>query len=155
MSGEKRRIREQVGVLPFAIRDGQLRILLLTSRGRGLWLVPKGWPIPGLTAAEAAAREAFEEAGLIGHVLGTEPVGRFRMRKRIGSDLEATCEVTLYPFRVTRQLDDWPERRQRRTRWLAPDAAAELATSPELAALIRGFALSQFAPAPAAALTFR
>ncbi|WP_153885555.1 NUDIX domain-containing protein [Microvirga tunisiensis] len=38
--------------------------MLVTTRGRKRWIVPKGWPVPGLQPYESAAREAFEEAGL-------------------------------------------------------------------------------------------
>ena len=58
----------QYGALPFSITEtGEIRVLLVTTRGRGGWIIPKGWPIRKLTAAASAAREAYEEAGLIGY----------------------------------------------------------------------------------------
>jgi hypothetical protein len=38
-------------------------ILLVTSRDTGRWIIPKGWPIDGKNASEAALQEAWEEAG--------------------------------------------------------------------------------------------
>ena len=44
--------------------DGKGKILLVTSRGTGRWIVPKGWVERGVAAADQAAQEAFEEAGV-------------------------------------------------------------------------------------------
>jgi 8-oxo-dGTP pyrophosphatase MutT (NUDIX family) len=61
---------EQARHLPFAALpyrrrpDTTVEIMLITSRDTGRWLIPKGWPAPGIEPAEAAAREAYEEGGL-------------------------------------------------------------------------------------------
>jgi 8-oxo-dGTP pyrophosphatase MutT (NUDIX family) len=53
-------VRVQYGALPYRFgAEGELELLLVTSRGRGRWIMPKGWPIKGLKPQEAAAREAF------------------------------------------------------------------------------------------------
>ena len=58
---------EQYGVLPYRVEaSGELRILLVTSRETGRWIIPKGNPAPGLSPPQSAAREAHEEAGLEG-----------------------------------------------------------------------------------------
>src|SRR3712207_8177674 len=58
---------QQFGALPFRWSSGgSLKVMLVTTRGRKRWMIPKGWPIPGLEPHESAAREAFEEAGLVG-----------------------------------------------------------------------------------------
>ena len=54
----------QFGALPYTIRDGQLVVLLITSRGRGKWIFPKGGLVEGMTPHDSAAHEAWEEAGL-------------------------------------------------------------------------------------------
>src|SRR3546814_5625705 len=60
-------IIKQVAALPYRIEpDGAARILLITSRETRRWIIPKGNPIRGLEAHQAAAREAFEEAGISG-----------------------------------------------------------------------------------------
>ena len=59
--------RRQVGALPFRLgRDGKPKILLVTSRESRRWVIPKGWPMKGRKPFQAAAREAYEEAGLRG-----------------------------------------------------------------------------------------
>ena len=39
-------------------------VLLVTSRRRGRWIVPKGWPMEGKSFPETALEEAWEEAGV-------------------------------------------------------------------------------------------
>ena len=41
-------------------RNSQIEILLVTSLNSKRWILPKGWLEPELSAAENAAREAFE-----------------------------------------------------------------------------------------------
>src|SRR5258708_16445379 len=57
--------RVQYGALPYRLNDdGSVEVLLVTSRETKRWIIPKGWPIKGLKPSKAAAREAYEEAGL-------------------------------------------------------------------------------------------
>jgi 8-oxo-dGTP pyrophosphatase MutT (NUDIX family) len=68
----------QFAVLPWRISEGGTRqIMLLTSRETRRWVIPKGWPMKGRKPAEAAAQEAYEEAGLIGHILASDRLGTF------------------------------------------------------------------------------
>ena len=114
------------------------RVLLITSRETGRWVVPKGNLMKGFAPHEAAAQEAFEEAGLRG-VADPSPIGDFRYlkRRRVGNDRELS--VTVYPLAVTAQADDWPERSQRRTRWFLPADASAAVDEPDLKLLIAGF----------------
>ena len=57
----------QVAALPYRPDpDGNIRVMLITSRETQRWVIPKGNLIKGLRAHEAAAQEAFEEAGVEG-----------------------------------------------------------------------------------------
>ena len=68
MIRRKREVR-QFAALPFHLdRDGNPHLYLITSRGSGRWIIPKGNPIRGLPPHKVAAREALEEAGLVGHI---------------------------------------------------------------------------------------
>jgi ADP-ribose pyrophosphatase YjhB (NUDIX family) len=101
----------QYGALPFSITEqGAIKVLLVTTRGRRNWIIPKGWPIRNLTAAATAAREAFEEAGLVGVVVGDEPFGSYRYEKPRNSRKVTTYEVSVFLFAVERQLRKWPSR---------------------------------------------
>jgi len=129
-------IRAQIAAMPIRrTADGSIEILLVTSRTTRRWIVPKGWPIKGLTAPEAAAREAFEEAGVVGRMI-SEPAGRYTYWKRM-SDHFTLCEVTLYLLELERQLDSWAEQGQRVSQWFKLEDAADLVDEPELATAIR------------------
>ncbi len=122
----------QCGALPFSIAaDGEPRVLLVTTRGSRRWIIPKGWPIRNLTAGATAAREAYEEAGLVGSVVGEQPVGFYRYEKRHNAR-KTICEVAVFLFAVERQLSRWPEKAERQTRWFVPAEAAAAVASAEL-----------------------
>jgi uncharacterized protein len=129
----------QFGALPYRI-DGKegLRILLVTSRDTGRWVVPKGNPMPHRTGAETAAEEAFEEAGVRGEI-GASPIGSFRYRKRTRLLLAVTADVRVFPLRVERLLQRWPEKHQRRRQWFSRDEAAAAVAELGLKRLILGF----------------
>ncbi|MCB1509721.1 MAG: NUDIX domain-containing protein, partial [Hyphomicrobiaceae bacterium] len=77
------RRHRQIAALPYRRRDdGVFEVCLVTSRDTGRWVLPKGWPMRGRTNWEAAAREAYEEAGLVGEI-EKSPVGRFPYWKRM------------------------------------------------------------------------
>ena len=67
----------QFAALPFALAPDGLRVLLVTSRETRRRVIPKGWPIRGLKPREVAAREAFEEAGVVGSIVGKRPIGHY------------------------------------------------------------------------------
>ncbi len=64
-----RRMRgcEQVAAVCFRVRGTEVEFLLVQTRG-GRWTFPKGSAEVGLTHAQAAALEAFEEAGVHGRM---------------------------------------------------------------------------------------
>lgn len=130
----------QFGVIPVRQgTDGRLEVMLITSRETRRWVVPRGNPIPGKSAVEAAAVEAFEEAGIRGAV-EPEPVGRYTYGKRQRHGEVIPAEVQLFRMTVTAEYADWPERRERERRWFAPGEAAAVVAETELAELIRGLA---------------
>lgn|SRR5690242_12038135 len=130
----------QFGALPWCISErGTRQILLLTSRETHRWVIPKGWPIKGRKPAEVASREAYEEAGLIGRIVGKKPVGNFHYEKRLAKKA-VLCQVRVFLFRFDRQLDDWPEKKARETRWVDADDAVAMVEEGGLAEIIRRFA---------------
>jgi len=64
-----RKLREcqQVAAVCYRVRNDSVEFLLVRTRG-GRWIFPKGNAEPGLTHAQAAALEAFEEAGVHGRM---------------------------------------------------------------------------------------
>jgi 8-oxo-dGTP pyrophosphatase MutT (NUDIX family) len=132
----------QYAVIPWRIgAAGKREVMLLTSRETRRWVIPKGWPMKGKKPAQAAAQEAYEEAGLIGTIAGKRPIGTYHYSKRTDQG-HVLCEVRVYLMRVEKQLDDWPEKQQRLTAWFDASKAAELVDEGALALIIAGLAIS-------------
>lgn len=130
----------QIAALPVRFNaDGAMDVYLVTSRGSGRWIIPKGNPIRGLTAPDVAAREAREEAGLVGPVL-PRLLGSFEFQ-RVRGVVGETCLIDVYPMHVERQLKNFPEKRERTVRLCNLDTALAIVSSPELAELMAQYAL--------------
>jgi len=131
--------RQQYAALPWRQGKDGVEILMITSRETRRWVIPKGWPMITLAAHDAAAQEAWEEAGVRGEV-DAIPVGAFRYRKRMKSGPPQRCRVEVFPLAVSVEEKDWPERRQRSRRWIPALEAARMVEEPELRILIEAFA---------------
>lgn len=129
----------QSGALCWRMHRDRPEVLLITSRDTGRWIIPKGWPVAGLSAAESAAREAWEEAGVEGR-LDDSCLGSYDYAKTIGRDAALPCVVKVFPIRVGRLADSYPERGQRRRKWFGLKKAARKVQEPGLRALILAFA---------------
>lgn len=128
----------QVAALPVRTEaDGSLHVLLVTSRDTGRWVLPKGWPIKGLDEPGAAAREAFEEGGVVGDV-DSETLGVYGYIKRLADASAVAVMVAVYRLDVRQELTVWPERHERRRRWFSPSDAALLVDEPELREILAG-----------------
>lgn len=130
----------QFGVVPYRFGSGgTVEVMLVTSRDTGRWVIPKGWPIDGLEPHLSAAREAYEEAGLIGITSETE-LGHFRYLKKRKQNPDVAVVLRVFPMAVEVQLEDWPERAWRNTRWFSAEEAAQSVEEDGLADIIRRFA---------------
>lgn len=133
-------MRRQVGALPYRIdEEGRTQVLLITSRDTGRWVIPKGNKMRGIADPQAAAIEAWEEAGLRGAICPTL-LGSFRYwkQRRVGAPRDIV--VAVYCLLVSEQATHWPERHQRVTQWFDLPAAAAAVAEPTLKALLLGFA---------------
>jgi 8-oxo-dGTP pyrophosphatase MutT (NUDIX family) len=123
----------QAGAIPYTVLEGQVVFLLITSRGTGRWIFPKGVLVEGITPWELAAREAFEEAGVRG-TIETQPIGFYRTMKTLTLRRQPIV-VDLYPLRVEEQLEEWPEKGQRHRHWAILPEARRLLSDTKLAEL--------------------
>jgi 8-oxo-dGTP pyrophosphatase MutT (NUDIX family) len=134
--------RIQYAALPFRRNaDAGVEVMLVTSRGTGRWVIPKGWPIGRKAPHASAAREALEEAGVVGKT-GSDSIGTYTYEKRLANGTLAICEVQVFPLEVKRQCKNWPEKEEREVRWLSPSEAAKSVQETALSEIIlsmRGF----------------
>ncbi|HEY6918269.1 MAG TPA: NUDIX hydrolase [Tabrizicola sp.] len=130
--------RMQYGALCWRPDGDAVEVLLITSRDTGRWVIPKGWPMPGLSPEAAAAQEAWEEAGVQGL---TNPlcIGRYGYRKCLTPDTSVPCAVAVYGLRVDALAKSFPEAKERRRKWFRLAEAATLVAEPELATIIAQF----------------
>ena len=124
---ELRRLRgtEQVAAVCYRVRNSGVEFLLVQTRG-GHWTFPKGKVEGGITQAQAAALEAFEEAGVHGRMeelsftqyirrkgRATGKANRHARSNPIGNSLEIVmnaylCEVVrLTPPQESGRMPTW------------------------------------------------
>ena len=126
--GEQQALHQQVGALCYRITaKGRVKVLLVTSRRTRRWIIPKGWPMEGKSAAQAAGVEAWEEAG------------RFTYDKVREAAPNLRCRVDVFALKVHKLADSFPEREDRLRVWMSLSRAAKQVAEPELAALLRSF----------------
>ena len=136
----RRPLRQQFAAICYRLRkkNGDLEVLLMTSRDTGRWVIPKGWPMEGKKAHAVAEREAYEEAGIKGKAT-KEPIGYYTYNKRMDGGLKILCRVQVHALEVKDMLDDFPERGMRRMEWVNCQEASNRVQEPELKVLLHRF----------------
>jgi 8-oxo-dGTP pyrophosphatase MutT (NUDIX family) len=114
-----------------APESGDYVALLISSRGTGRWVIPKGGPIKGKPPRRVAALEAFEEAGIKGKV-SKAPIGRFSTLKRMDDGKEVPCLVDVFALKVISISSDFKECGQRQINWVPLAQAGRMVDEPEL-----------------------
>lgn len=128
---DKNYLFNQSGVVPYRLAGPKLEVLLITSRRRKRWIIPKGIVEPDLSPAESAAKEALEEAGVTG-ILHPDEIGEYAYEKWGG-----VCRVKVFLLQVTRVLDAWEESFLRDRRWWPLADAIELIEERDLQNILR------------------
>ncbi|WP_424979217.1 NUDIX hydrolase [Leisingera sp. S232] len=116
--------------------DGK-EVLMITSRGTGRWILPKGWPIEGKDGPESALQEAWEEAGVKADDISPQPVGEYHFTKRHDNGTEEPVTTLIFEAEVAQLEDDYPESSERTRQWMKPAEAADLVDEPELQEILR------------------
>lgn len=120
------------GVVPLS--SDKSKVLLIQSSSQKGWVLPKGgWEKDEATPAKAAAREAWEEAGIL--VKDMKALGAI-LDKRPTSATTNNAPKAHYQFfeaTVTEERDEWPEKAKRQRKWFTfAEATAHLEKRPEL-----------------------
>nr|WP_025059947.1 NUDIX hydrolase [Sulfitobacter donghicola] len=136
--GAKDSARTQFGALCWRRKAGKVQILLITSRRRKRWIVPKGWPMEGKTPAACALIEAWEEAGVVGKA-SDDCIGVYSYERLREGEETIPCLAMLYPVKVKKLRSKFPEVRDRRRKWVSRKKAAKMVQHKELGKLITGF----------------
>lgn len=147
MSAASQVLNVQYAALPWRRQDGALQILLITTRSTGRWIIPKGWPEAGLSPPDSAAREALEEAGVVGEV-AAKKLGVFQHHKRLRNGALLPIHVEVYALEVMQQRRTWLEKGHREMAWCSLDEALARAAEPGLRKLISKFAKDVAASTP-------
>ncbi|WDZ75098.1 NUDIX hydrolase [Ensifer adhaerens] len=132
--------RQQIAALCFRpAKDGNgIEILVVTSRESARWVIPKGWPMKRKKPYEAAAIEAWQEAGVRGKVR-KKPVGSYTYLKSLDDGDVVPCVVDIFQIEVDELADDFKERGERILAWVSPDEAARRVREIELKSLLVEF----------------
>jgi 8-oxo-dGTP pyrophosphatase MutT (NUDIX family) len=125
-----RKRRLQVAAMCYRMRKGRPEFLLVQTRG-GRWIFPKGGVEPGLTYAQSAALEAFEEAGVHGRMEQIPFTRYFRRPPAIMAALEARSKgestnleaVAVHLCEVSRL--EPPQESNRNPTWLSAEKAKQ------------------------------
>lgn len=132
--------RQQYAALCFryAGNGEDVEILLVTSRTSARWIIPRGWPMKRKKPHEAAAIEAWEEAGVRGRVK-KDAVGRYTYLKMLDNGDVVPCMVDVFQIEVTAAETSFKERGERLVEWVRPDEAARRVRDIELKSLLVDF----------------
>ena len=125
---------KQYGAIPYIHDEGELKVILITS-ANGFWIFPKGNFEEEHGKSGTARLEAYEEAGVKGHIDTDRP---YRANVSIGGGRRA--RLVLYPLEVRKLYEEWPEADRRERRIVNLADADELIDSEELKKCLGTFA---------------
>lgn len=94
----------QSGAVPYLVEKGEIRVMLVTSTAGDAWIFPKGNIARGMDPLKSAAKEVYEEAGVVG-VCENRVLGVIQIEKSPSN----LAEVSLYPLKIDTILPQWQE----------------------------------------------
>jgi len=119
-----RRLREceQVAAVCYRLGRNGIEFLLVQTRGSRRWTFPKGGVEPGLTHAQAAALEAFEEAGVHGR-MEEASFAQYVRRRRNGKRKSDARQEAISAHMCEVLWHGPPQESRRNPRWFSPENA--------------------------------
>ncbi|AHD00214.1 NUDIX hydrolase [Leisingera methylohalidivorans] len=133
----KRPNRLQVAALCYRTGADGKEVLMITSRGTGRWILPKGWPVDGKDGPDSALQEAWEEAGVSAARISEKPIGEYNYTKYHDNGTEEPVTTLIFSAEVEQLTDDYPESAERNRQWMRPEEAATLVHEPQLQDVLR------------------
>jgi 8-oxo-dGTP pyrophosphatase MutT (NUDIX family) len=112
---------EQVAAVCYRQRNDSIEFLLVRTRG-DRWIFPKGNAEPGLTHAQAAALEAFEEAGVHGR-MQEACFSRYARVERNSSERDSRKTVTVNAYLCEVLRLESPQESGRNPTWFSAEKA--------------------------------
>lgn len=124
-------------VAAFCVRttDAGREVLLITS-SEDRWIFPKGWPMKGKSDAQAAAIEAWEEAGVKAESVTPEPVARLVTTKAKPDGETEPLVLDVYEIEVATLKNSYPEADKRKRRWVPLLSAANEVDDPAMSGFL-------------------
>ena len=110
----------------------EIRVMLVTPSAGGGWILPKGNIAKRMDTLKSAAKEAFEEAGVVGecenNVLGVI---------NFSKTASGIASARIYPLAIQRILPRWEEEGTRSRRLFLIDRAIRIMKTEESAEVLR------------------
>ena len=113
------------GVIPFRGTGNENIEFLIVSTKNGDWGLPKGNLMKKLGSKGTALQEAYEEAGIIGSVIGQEVSAKIKGK-----------QMAFYPMEVKNELAVWPESAWRERKWIRSNEAENYLHHPSLRSIL-------------------
>ena len=126
---------EQYAAICYMRMPDSIKVLLITSRQSGRWVIPKGWAMDSRAPHQVAEREAWEEAGIRGKAR-KKPFGYYTYLKMLDTGDRVVSVVQVHLVEVSAMDVEFREKGQRSFVWLPPHEAATLVREPELKGLL-------------------
>ena len=121
----------EIGAFPFLLKKGKLQVMIITNTSGKSWILPKGHPENSLNKPQVAELETYEEAGIKGTIVDTKLREEFKH--------EEGGVIIIYPLRIKKILDTWPEQEKRERRLVYIKEALSLVTKKEHCDAIKHF----------------
>lgn len=122
------KIYRQSGAVPIRENQDHIEALIIQSNNKKKWIFPKGIIAPHLSAQDSAAKEAWEEAGVLGRI--GEKIGEYQYDK-----WEGTCHVVMFLMTEVKELKEWSEDFRKR-KWVRINSLKKYVKKDELKPII-------------------
>lgn len=125
------KVIRQAAAIPYRIIEDKIEILIVSSRSKKKWIIPKGIIEVKHSAELTALKETEEEAGVSGKIFG-ECIGTYKYEKWDG-----ICIVKVFLLIITEVFEKWEEMEFRERKWVKSKEAIKIVRPKKLAKLIK------------------